>query len=151
MQAQRLAGLAALVVEHAEQMQRVEVVALRLQHARVELLRLVEPALLVQRQRLLDRLARVERTGFACSQAVDPGDPPGHVHRRSVVGRVLQRERFAGGGTLQATHQPGLEMRHRAQVHLDGAADDGSDVEIGNGEVVAEQIGLLRSPRRRAP
>ena len=49
-----LAGLAALMVQHAEQMQRVEVVALRLQHARIELFRLVQAALLMQRQRLLD-------------------------------------------------------------------------------------------------
>ena len=45
----RLARLAALVVEHAKQMQRVEIVALQLQRARIELLGLVEAALLMQR------------------------------------------------------------------------------------------------------
>src|SRR3954454_20272137 len=44
-------------------MQRVEVVALRLQHARVKLFRLVQAALLMQRQGLLDRLPQVERAG----------------------------------------------------------------------------------------
>src|SRR5260221_5429281 len=57
-----LAGLAALVVQHAEQMQRVKIIALRLQHARVEARCLVEAALLMQRDRLLDGLAGVERT-----------------------------------------------------------------------------------------
>ena len=58
MQAIGLAGFAALMVQHAEQMQRVEVVALRLQHARVELFRLVQAALLMQRQRLAGSTGR---------------------------------------------------------------------------------------------
>ena len=62
-EAVRLAGLAALMVEHAEQMQRVEIVALRLEHARVELFRMVQAALPVQRQCLADRLAGIKRAG----------------------------------------------------------------------------------------
>src|SRR4029078_5416806 len=58
-----LAGLPTLVVEHAEQVQGVEIVALVFQHARIELFRLVEAALLMQRERLADRLSEVERAG----------------------------------------------------------------------------------------
>ena len=47
-----LARFAALVVEHAKQMQGVEVVALRLEHARVKFFRFVQPVLRVQRDRL---------------------------------------------------------------------------------------------------
>src|SRR3954447_3954887 len=56
-----LAYLAALVVQHAEEMQRIEIVALHLEHARVEGRGLVEAALLMQRDRLLNRLAGIER------------------------------------------------------------------------------------------
>ena len=54
-QAVGLARLAALVIEHAEQVQRVEVVPIVLEHAAVDLLRLVQPALPVQADRVLDR------------------------------------------------------------------------------------------------
>ena len=55
----RLARLAALVVEKPKQMQRVEIVALQLQRPRIELLGLVETALLMQRHRLSDGLRQM--------------------------------------------------------------------------------------------
>src|SRR5882724_11225611 len=81
-----LAGLAALVVQHAEQMQRIEIVALRLEHARVEARRLVEAALLMQRDRLLEGLAGVERTWLERTWR------PGH----SRLVRAMRRVTSAG-------------------------------------------------------
>jgi hypothetical protein len=51
-----LAHLAALRLRQAEQMQRVELVRRRFQHARIELLSLAQPPLLVQGDGVLHRL-----------------------------------------------------------------------------------------------
>ena len=149
-QAIGLAGLAALVVEHAEQMQRVEIVALRLQHAGVELLRLVEAALPMQRERLAAMVcAEVERAGLRPSVTAGwsgrsaASRRPASRRRPSVLSASAAR---AAGRSRQRVSQA-FRFGTALKVHVDRAADDGGDVEIGDGEVVAEQIGLLPRPR----
>jgi hypothetical protein len=47
-------------------------------------------------------------------------------------------------GALEATPEPGTESRRRRQVHVDRPADHRRHVEVGDREVVAEQIGTVR-------
>ena len=54
-QAQRFRGAALLVAEHAGEMQRIKMLGIFGEDDVVEPLSLAEPALLMQRQRLLDR------------------------------------------------------------------------------------------------
>ena len=77
------------------------------------------------------------------SQPIDLRDAPGHLGRRFAIGLGLQRQRLLGRWPRQTARQPGLEVRHRRQVHVDRAADDGRDVEIGDREIRPNQIRLL--------
>src|SRR5262249_21180320 len=58
-QPEGLAGATTLQLEHAAQMQGVELPGMRLEHAAVDLLRLVQAPLLMRGERLLDRGAQV--------------------------------------------------------------------------------------------
>src|SRR4029077_15332700 len=82
-----------------------------------------------------------ERPG--ASQAVDFGDAPGHLRRRFIVGLGLERQCLSGSRPIETAREPSLEVRYRRKVHVDSAANDCGDIEIGHREVVAEQIFLL--------
>ena len=56
-----LAGLSALRLDGAEKVERVELVGQRLEHARINLLRLAQPSLLLQRHGLLQGLPEIRR------------------------------------------------------------------------------------------
>jgi hypothetical protein len=64
-QALRLAELTLLNLDGAEEIERVEMIGRGFEDARIEPLRLAQPALPVQRHRLAERLTQVERRG-AC-------------------------------------------------------------------------------------
>jgi len=85
------------------------------------------------------------------SQAVDFGDVPGRLCRRFIVSLGLERKCRLGGWPLETAREPCLEIRHCGKVHVDSAADDRGDVEIGHREVGAEQIFLLAHCRVEDP
>jgi len=74
-------------------------------------------------------------------------DAARHLRRRRAVRLGLERERRARGRPVEAAHQPAFEVRHRVELHVDGAADDGGDIEIGHREIAAQEIRLLRHRR----
>src|SRR5262249_28037193 len=54
-------GLSALRLDGTEKIERVELIGQRLEHAGIDLLRLAQPALLLQRHGLLQRLPEIRR------------------------------------------------------------------------------------------
>src|SRR5262249_56162905 len=54
-------GLSALRLDRAEKIERVELIGQRLEHAGIDLLRLAQPSLLLQRHGLLQRLPKIWR------------------------------------------------------------------------------------------
>jgi hypothetical protein len=85
------------------------------------------------------------------SQPVDFSDAPGHLDRRFIVGLGLERQCLSGSRPIETAREPGLEVRYRRKVHVDSAADDRGDIEIGHREVVAEQILFAWPLPRREP
>ena len=143
----RFADAAELRLDGAEQIERVEMIRRGLEHARVNFLGVAQPALPVQRQGLVERLAEVERAGL-------------RAHRRLI--RAMRRVTSAGVSlsalvfSASAARAAGRSRQRVSQafrfgvadkIHVDGAADDGGDIEIGHGEVAAEQIRLLGQGR----
>src|SRR5262249_35108899 len=60
-----------------------------------------------------------------------------------IVGLGLERQCLSGSRPIETAREPGLEVRYRRKVHVDSAANDRGDVEIGHGEIIAEQIFLF--------
>src|SRR6476469_408351 len=87
-------------------------------------------------------LTEVERV-LGLSQTVDFGDVPGQLCRCFIVGLGLERQCLAGSRPIETAREPGLEVRRRRKVHVNSAANDRGHIEIGHGEVVAEQIFLF--------
>ena len=79
-----------------------------------------------------------------CSQSVPPRDQPRDLDRSFGLGPLFKRQRRARGRLPEAAREPRLQVRHRAKVHVDGPADDGGNVEIGDGEIIADKI-LIRT------
>ena len=82
--------------------------------------------------------------GHRCrSQPIVAGDRARHLDRNGVVGVLAQTAGGARRRAFEAAPQPIAEPRRGAQIHVDGAADHRRHVEIGDREVIAEQIGPL--------
>src|SRR5215470_1809340 len=95
---------------------------------------------------ILSASASSKSTG-ATSQTVEFGDAPGHLHRCLIVGLGLERKCLPGSRPIKTAREPRPEVRHRRKVHVDGAANNGGDVEIGHREIDAAQIFLLGDRR----
>ena len=58
--------------------------------------------------------------------------------RRFFVGLGLEREALSRSRPFQTAGQPGFKVRNCGKVHIDSAANDRGDIEIGHRKVIAE-------------
>ncbi len=139
-QALRLADLALLQLDRAEKIERVEIVRHGLEYAAVDFFRVAQLALALQRHRFVERLTDVKgpRIHSRLIRAMRRVTSAGVA--LSDFGLELQRR--ARRRPVEAARKPAFQMRPRRELHVDRAADDGGDVEIGHREILAEQIRL---------
>src|SRR5262249_8515001 len=138
------AGLSALRLDRTEKIERVELIGQRLEHAGIDLLRLAQPSLLLQRPRLLQRLSDIwpramrhghrqrSFTGEAKSSARARScyQLPQFVRRRSIIVAFPLGPRLKGFGP--AVIRVRIAKSAVAGNHLRDALFEGSHAPILN-------------------
>src|SRR5215472_4167462 len=80
------------------------------------------------------------RTTAGGSQAVVPGNRPRHLDWNLGIGLGAQGPRRARRRAFETALEPCRKARRYGEIHVDRAADDRGDVEISDGEVLAQQV-----------
>src|SRR5262249_8404490 len=94
------------------------------------------PALRLGMRRSLPCARRTARG----SQAIVPGNHARHLDWNRGIGLGAQGPRRARGRAFETALEPCRKARRCGEIHVDRAADDRGDIEIGNGEVLAQQV-----------
>src|SRR5207248_6003005 len=108
-------GLSALRFDRAEEIKRVELIGDYLQHTRVDLLRLAQPPLVLQRHSFLERLAEIGRAVRGChrrrSLIAYRGEPLARADRSAIwdSGRIARPPAAKSARPRErGTHSPGF-------------------------------------------
>src|SRR5262249_49775459 len=70
------------------------------------------------------------------SQAIVAGDRAGPLDGNRGIGRSTQRQRRARRWAFEAAVEPIAKTRRRRKIHVDRAANDRGNVEVGDAELV---------------